>query len=291
MSFDEDDEEMPEALRGKTVHFEVTCDTVYVQNLPELNDEFAKDIDEDYEDLAAMRADVRAQLEQMAENAARDQYVDAIFERLIESVIEIKYPPIMVEDQIDHMIENYDQELRRQGLNLEEYLRIRNIGQEQMREDLKEQAERQVKQSLILGEIVKVEQLSVSEDDIDEEIKTASLSYGTQAQIVQEILSSPESKRNISNRLLVEKAIDRLVLIAKGEAPEIGAEVEDEPEAEEVEETPEVVEEPEAEEPEETPDMVKEPEAEDSPEPEKSESEDDEKTDESLTDNPDQSAL
>ncbi|MBN1121427.1 MAG: trigger factor [Anaerolineae bacterium] len=293
MSFEEDDEEMPEALRGKTVHFEVTCDTVYVQNMPELNDEFAKDVDEDYEDLAAMRADVRSQLEKHAEDAARDRYVAEIFEHLLESVVEIKHPPVMVEDQIDHMMERYDQELRQQGLNLEEYLRIRNIDENQMREDLEEQAEQQVKQMLILGKLVEVEKLSIRDKDITEEIKNASLSFGAQAAVAQQILSTPESKRNISNRLIVDKAIDRLVLIAKGEAPEIGAE---EPEEEPVEEeapvdTVEAVEEPEIEA--EASPEVEEPEveAEEMPEEESTESEDDKNTDESLTDNPDQSEI
>ncbi len=280
MSFEEDDEEMPEALRGKTVHFEVTCDTVYVQNLPEPDDEFAKDIDEEYEDLAAMRADVRSQLEKHAEEVTRDRYVAAIFEHLIESVVEIKHPPVMVEDQIAHMMERYDQELRQQGLNLEEYLRIRNIDKDQMREDLEERAEQQVKQMLILGKLVEAEKLSISDSDISEEIKNASLTFGAQAAVAQQILSSPESKRDISNRLIVDKAIDRLVLIARGEAPEIGAEEPEETPAEEETpvETPEAVEEPAAE-------------AEEAPEPESVESEGDENTDESLTDNPDQSEI
>lgn len=234
MSFPDDDEDLAEALRGKTLAFDVTCAEIYEYTAPELDDEFAKDLG-DYEDLEALKTEIRAQIADHYRQEARDEYIGKVMDELIDSVATLAYPPVMVEEQIDHMLEDFDQQLRQQGLNLDEYKRLNNLTDEQIRADLDEQARRQLGQALILGELAEVEQLSVREEEINDEIETAILPYGEQAALARQLFSSPEARRQLRNRILAQKSVDRLIAIAKGEEPPIG-EPEPEPEASDADE-------------------------------------------------------
>jgi len=128
----------------------------------------------------------------------------------------------MVEEQIDNMLEDFDQSLKQRGINLEEYMRMNNLEEETLRDDFREDAQRQLVEALILGEVADVEQLSVRDAEIDDEISTAVLPYGAQAELMRQFFSAPEARRSMSSRLLAQKAVDRLIAIARGENPEIG---------------------------------------------------------------------
>lgn len=231
MSFPDDDEEIAEALRGKTLHFEVKCNEVYEFNPPDLNDEFARD--HDFEDLDTMKAEIRTELEEAARRATRSNYLGKIFDALRDGVVTVTYPPIMIEEQIDSMVEDFDGTLRQRGINLEEYMRMNSLDEDTIREDFREDAERQLVEALILGEVAEAEQLAVRDAEIDDEISTAVLSFGAQAELMRQFYATPEVRRSMSNRLLAQKAVDRLIAIARGENPEIG-----EPEPEESEPLP-----------------------------------------------------
>jgi trigger factor len=231
MSFPDEDD-VAEALRGKTLHFEVTCREVYEYSAPELDDEFAKDLG-DYETLDDLRVEVRKQLEEAARQNAREEYIQKVLEYLIESVVEISYPPIMLEQQIDSMLDDLDESLQERGLNLEEYKRLNSLDDAGLRDEVREEAEWQLKVALLLGEVTEAEELSVSEDEINDEIETAILTFGSQAALARQFYSSPEVRRRMANRVLSQKTLDRLIAIAKGEEPPIG-EPEKEVEPEEV---------------------------------------------------------
>jgi trigger factor len=231
MSFPDEDD-IAEALRGKTLHFEVTCREVYEYSAPELDDEFAKDLG-DYETLDDLRAEVRKQLEEAARQNAREEYIQKVLEDLVESVVEISYPPIMLEQQIDSMLDDLDESLQERGLNLEEYKRLNSLDDAGLRDEVREEAEWQLKVALLLGEVTEAEELSVSEDEINDEIETAILTFGSQAALARQFYSSPEVRRRMANRVLSQKTLDRLIAIAKGEEPPIG-EPEKEVEPEEV---------------------------------------------------------
>lgn len=231
ISFDED-EEVAQTLRGKTLHFEVKCKEVYEYNAPELNDEFAKDLGE-FETLEELRADISQQIQQAMEREQRNEYVNQIFEELLEKeLVKVTYPPVMLHEQIHRLMEDFDRQLRQQGLNLEEYKRLQKIDDDQLHEDLRPEAERQLKQALILGEIAEAEELGVSDADIEDEISTAILPYGAQAELARQLFSSAEMRGSIANRILAEKTIDRLIAIARGEDPPVGEPEREEPEPE-----------------------------------------------------------
>ncbi len=223
ISFSEEDEEVAEVLRGKTLHFEVRCDEVYEHKVPELNDDLAKELGE-YETVKDLRISVRAELEHEAQHEADDEYTEKIFDKLLGGVATVSYPPVMLEEQIDKFLEDFDDRLRQQGLNLDEYKRINNTTDEQMRDEVRENAERQLKHALILGKLAEVEELHAKDEEIDDQISTMSLAYGSQATLARQLFGSPEARRSIANRLLAEKAVSRLIAIAKGEEPPIGDE-------------------------------------------------------------------
>lgn len=230
MSFDED-EELADALRGKTLHFDVKCNEVYEYNVPEFDDEFAKEVGE-FDTFEELRADIRQQLEELAESRTRDEYINELLTKFLDDeIVQLSYPPIMVDEQIHRMLEDFDQELRQQGLNLEEYKKLQNVTDEQLHEDLHEEAVRQLQNALILGEVAEAEELGVTDAEIDAGIEEAVKPYGGQAALARQLFSSPAARNSMANRVLAQKTLDRLVAIARGEEPPIG---EPEPEEEEV---------------------------------------------------------
>lgn len=231
MSFP-DEEEYAEALRGKTLHFEVTCREVYAYSAPDLDNELAKDLG-DYETLDELRAEVRSQLEEAARKNTREQYIEKILQHLLESVVDISYPPVVLEQQIDMMLDDLDESLEQRGLNLEEYKRLNALDDDALRDEVREEAEWQLKVALLLPEVAEAEELSVSDDEINDEIETAILTFGPQAALARQFYSSPEVRQRMSSRVLSQKTLDRLIAIARGEEPPIGEPIaEDEPEVE-----------------------------------------------------------
>lgn len=236
ISFGEE-EDIPEALRGKTLNFEVKCKEVYEYSAPELDDEFAKEV-ADFETLEELRADIRNELEKAAQRSRRNEYLNQIFDELFEKeLVRVSYPDVMLEEQIDHMIRDFEGQLRQQGLSLKEYRKLQKVTDQQIRDDMREEAKRQLKQALALGEIAEAEELSVKEAEIDAEIEEMIRPFGEQAEFARQLFSSPESRNSIANRILAEKTLDRLIAIARGENPPIGEPVVEEEEAAEEEVT------------------------------------------------------
>lgn len=215
-----DDADYDEDVRGKTLHFEVVCKEVYQRDVAELNDEFAQSVGE-YDTLESLRAQLRTQLEDVSRQRAENQYLDVLFKQL-EPAATVIYPQIMLDERIDELIEDLDRRLRERGLNVDEYLKLNNLAKEQLRDDFREEAARSLKRALILTKLVELENLKVSDEEIDDEVNTMLLSFGAQAAIAKQLFSSREARRTISSRLISEKATRRLIDIARGIAPEPG---------------------------------------------------------------------
>jgi trigger factor len=226
-----DDEELDQEVRGKTIHFEVTCNKVYQYNAPALDDEFAKEVG-DYADLADLRAKVRARLESEVEEKAREQYIDRLLDHLIkENVVKVNYPPIMLEEEIDSLIEGLEDRLQEARLSLEAYLRAKNLSREALRDELRETARERLVRGLVLAQVAAAEGLTVSDEEIRDEIETMALSFGTDAPLARRFFSSPRSQRSIAARLVSQRVLDRLILIGRGEAPDLNTPPAEEAEA------------------------------------------------------------
>lgn len=217
-----EDEDIPDDMRGKTVAFEVSCKTVMDFKLPELTDEFAQSLG-DYATVEDLRKELIEVRTNQIEQEARDAYLEAIFTEL-EDMVEVDYPEAMLEHEVEQRIEEFDSRLKQSGLTLEDYKKINEVDDETLFEDFKPEAAKRLKRGLILTELVEEEQLSVSDDEVEDEIATLTLSFGTEAAMARQFFLGDEAKRSIRNQLMTDKALDRLIAIAKGEAPEIGAE-------------------------------------------------------------------
>jgi trigger factor len=207
-----------EELAGRRVFFEVEVIEVLSRSLPELNDTFAADVTNgEHETLLEMRVEVRKQLKQVAVRQAEEPYIEEIFDKLIEDST-IAYPPVMVDDAVEDELRQFDARLRRQGLTLDDYLRIRQTTREEVGEDFRESAEENLKRSLILGKVVETEEISIEDEALQDEIRQAfSLGEGFDTEKL-----GPQLLGSFRHSLLTQHGIERLVAIAKGEEPAKG---------------------------------------------------------------------
>jgi trigger factor len=204
-----------DSLKGQLAHFEVTAKEVKQRALPEWTDELAKSFG-DYENLDDLRAKVRADLVAQAEQSTRREYSDKVVNQLTETA-QIKYPPVLMEQELDEYLEDLDRRLREQRLTLEDYLKIQGKSKEVFREEVRPQAETRLKRTLVLGKVVDLEGLTVEEHEIEQAIDKLSTPWGEQAGEMRKVLSSDRARRMVSLDVLSDKAVDRLLAVAKGE--------------------------------------------------------------------------
>lgn len=168
-------EEYQEAsLAGKPAVFKCKLNSITEEVLPELDDDFASDVSE-FETVAEYKEDVKKTLEVKKKDAAEKEKESKVLEKLIESC-EVDVPEAMLRYNQEKMLGDFEQRLAYQGLKLEQYLQITKQTKEDMLEQVKPEALRRIKSSLIIEEIAKIENIEVSDEEVDKEIeKTASM--------------------------------------------------------------------------------------------------------------------
>jgi trigger factor len=208
-----------EELAGEEAAFEVSVQSVYERILPELDDDLARTVG-NYDSFDELVASVRQQLRESRRAQAEAEYAEQVLQDIIDQA-EVSYPPLMLDEALDDAVENYEREIeRREHMMLEDYLRIQGKSMDDLREELQPQVEASLVRSLVLGEIVEKEDLEVSDEALDSQIVESSERYGERSDEVRASLSAPEGRRSLRNRMLANKALERLVAIAKGEAGE-----------------------------------------------------------------------
>jgi trigger factor len=211
-----------EALARHTFNFTVDVKEVQSRTLPALNDEFAKQVsDNEIDNLLDLRIRVRKDLQEAATRDAESKFAEEVLDKVVEQAT-IKHPEAMVEEYIDDILENVDRNLRERGLSLKDYQRIESKDDAALRADYRETAIQRLKRALALGSIVSQEKLAASDDDIESQIDKLSAQFGEQAATFRNMLSRPDSKRNIALDLVTNRAFHRLIEIARGENPSIG---------------------------------------------------------------------
>lgn len=209
-----------ENLQGEEAKFTVEMVEVYESILPALDDDLARTVG-NFDSLKELEAHVKEQLQQAAQQKADAEYTQQVLEAIIEQT-RVEYPPVMLEKRLDDIIEEIKEDVKRKTrLSLEDYLRFQDKTVEKVREELKPTAQARLKHFLMINEIIKLEALDVNEEEISAHIEKISAPLGAQADAVRSSLSSAEGQETIRLRLLIDKAIQRLVAIARGEAPEL----------------------------------------------------------------------
>lgn len=194
-----------EELKGKKAVFTCKVERVTRKELPELDDEFAQEVSE-FDTLDAYKADVRKNLETKKEEAARQEIKDnAVSKAAQNSTIEIPAP--MIDTQADRMIDNFARRLQAQGMSMQQYMQFTGSDENMMREQVKPQAEIQIRNQLTLEKIAETENIQVSDEELDQEIEKMAKAYNLEPDKMKEIIGD-EEKENIRKDLAEQKAMD-----------------------------------------------------------------------------------
>ncbi len=192
-------------LAGKPAMFKVKLISIKSKILPELDDEFAKDVSE-FETLADYRKDVEKKVKEQKEASAKSQKELAVVDELVKNT-EVVIPESMIEDEIENMVQQFSSNLAYQGLNLEQYCSFLNTNVEDFKKNLKPEAEKNVKLKLALEAIEKIEKITVEDKEIDEKIDELKKQYGTEN-------TSDELNKNENVRRYMEEKIKQDKLMA-----------------------------------------------------------------------------
>ena len=205
------EEYQAEDLAGKEVVFKVTVHEIKTKILPEVDDELAKDINiEGVETVKDLEAHVKSELKAQKTQKAENDYSEAVFKKVIEnSTVEV--PDVMVEQEMQGMLQEIVGNLQQQGLDFETFKAITGKSTEDIKEEIKGQAKERVQLNLILAEIVKAENIEVSEEELNEELKTIASYYGKDVEEIKTIIAGQMGA--ITSDILNRKAIN----IIKGE--------------------------------------------------------------------------
>ncbi len=206
------EEYQAEELAGKPAVFKVKINQIKFKELPELDDEFVKDVSE-FDTLDELKEDINKRLTEEAENKAKNEKENAVIDRILENVT-VDLPEVMIENQINSMTRDFDMRLQSQGMNLDQYLQFTGSDLNQFKEQFKDQAEKQVKTTLVLEKISKLENVEVSDEDVEENIKKLAENYKMEVEKVKK-LYRPEDLEAMKNDLAISKTVEMLVDGAK----------------------------------------------------------------------------
>ena len=201
-----------EELAGKEAVFHCLVHEIKEEQLPELDDEFAKDVSE-YDTLEELKQANRERLESYAKMSAENQMKDAAIEKVVEAN-EVEVPASMVEDELDRMIGELNQQLRYQGLTIEQYIQFTGKSMAEFREEIRPEAEKAVKTRIVLMGIVEAEKLEVSAEEIEDELNKMAAQYQMTADKIKEMIGV-ENLTFLQKDLQVRKAIDLIYDNAK----------------------------------------------------------------------------
>ena len=209
-----------EEYRGQEAEFTVQMTEVYNSTLPDLDDDLARTVGK-FDSFEELEEHVRNQLHSTAQAEIDEAYATQVLEDVLEQA-QVEYPPMMFEKTLDEAVEEVEQAVKSQiHISMEDYLRFGGKTMDELREELEPRAAARLKRGLVLGEIVSREGLDTDEAEIGAHIEQVSAPWGIRADEVRSSLTSDAGQKAVRSRLLGNKAIQRLVAIAKGEAPEL----------------------------------------------------------------------
>ena len=204
------DEYFSKDLAGKDATFKVKVNEIKKKELPELDDEFAKDVSE-FDTLKELKASIKEKLEKENEERTKYETQDAAVKAVCDNT-EIDIPSGMIDSEIDNMVNDMKSRLQYQGLTLDNYLKMIGKTEQEFRKDYEEQAKEAVKSRLVIEAIVKAEKIEADDKDVKAKIEEMAKNYGREAKDLEE---NEALKNYIKGSLETEKAIEFVVKNAK----------------------------------------------------------------------------
>ena len=199
-------------LAGKSVVFHVKLNKVTVTNVPEQDDEFAKDVSE-FDTLEALKADIRVKAQEQAEKNAQSAFENAAVEKAAENTT-VDMPKALVEAELDTQMERFAYQLQMSGYSMEQYAQMMGGDVNTMRNAFRPAAEKQAKISVTLEKIVEAEGLTVTDEEIEEEFKSLAEQYQLELDKVKEMVPMGELTGSLTTRKAVKVIVDSAVAVA-----------------------------------------------------------------------------
>ena len=199
-------------LAGKPAVFKVTVKEIKAKELPELNDEFAGEVSE-FETLEEYKADLKAKLEEKKQAQATTENENNVVAKVVENA-SMDIPEPMIDQQVRNMIDSYARRMQSQGLTLEQYMQFTGMTMEQLQEQTRPQAEKQIRTRLVLEAVAEKENIEVSDEAVEAELKKMAEAYKMELDQIKGFMGENELKQ-IKQDLTVQEAVDFLVAEAK----------------------------------------------------------------------------
>lgn len=205
------DEYFSKDLAGKDATFKVKVKEIKKKELPELDDDFAKDVSE-FNTIKELKEDIKNRIQKQNDEKAKYETEEAVIKAICEE-IKVNIPSGMVETETDNMIKDIEQRLAYQGLKIEQYLQMMGKTIEDTKKEYEPQAIERIKSRLAIEAIIKAEKIEATDEEIDEKIKEMAKNYGKEED--KEFLENENVRRYIKEGITSEKAVDLIVKNAK----------------------------------------------------------------------------
>ena len=207
-----------EDLAGKETRYKVTLKEIKGQDLAPMDDEWAKGIGEGYESFDALKLSVTEDLSSRKEEEVKQNYETEVLKQVIEGAT-LEFAPIMVNQEIEHLLRTQAERLRSMGMELESYLSMSGTTIEDMVEQMRPDAESRVTNSLILGQVIEEESIEATEDEIQTELERVTgldeNATPEQQEQMKQLIESEEARTSVQRSVTQRKAMDSLVTIAR----------------------------------------------------------------------------
>ena len=209
-----------EELKGKAAVFKVKVNQIKFKELPELDDEFAKDVSE-FDTLDALKKDIKSKLSKQNEARAKGEMENEAIEKLVET-LKGEIPNGMIESRTESLIQDFEMRLQQQGMPLDMYMKYTGLTIEAMKQQFKPQAEMAVKSTLVLEKVAELEKIEVKDKDVEAKFEEMAKAYNMEVDKIKELLRE-EDKENIKKDLVIEKAVkvilDNAVMVKEEKKP------------------------------------------------------------------------
>jgi trigger factor len=194
-------------LAGKPAVFKVTVHEIKGKELPALDDEFAKDVDDEVETLDALKEKIKTRLEDSKKHEAEHHLRDSLVEKAAENA-QVEIPEVMVTNEVNRMLQEFEQRLQMQGMNLELYFQFSGQDENALREQMKEEAVNRVRVALTLEAIAKAENIEATDEDVNAELEKMAGMYNMTVDNIKAALGGVEG---IKGDLQKQKAVEFLI--------------------------------------------------------------------------------
>ena len=207
-----------EELQGKEALFKVKIHEIKTKELPELDDEFAKDVDEDVDSLEELKAKTKDQIKERKIQAADEAKESEAIQAAVDNAEIKEIPEAMLREDVDRQVNQYLANMQQQGISPDMYFQLTGSSEDQLRQQLSEGAENRVKTTLVLEAIVEAEKIDPSDEELDAEYKSLAEQYNMEEKAVRSALTADMVKHDVAIKQAVDLIKDSAIEEPKSKA-------------------------------------------------------------------------